>query len=490
MRILRYLISGITLIAVAPALAFANNLTITNSSLVSPSVSNQTCAVQFDIRWENSWRNQINYDAAWVFVKYSTDAGTTWNHATLKYNGTNPAGFSNGTGTSVDIVVPPDKKGAFIQRNANSSGTLTVNATRLVWDWGADGLNANQTARVKVFGTEMVYVPSGTFTAGDGLSNASQFSATAITTAAASQPGGYPSGQTAPSSDSWPNGFNAFYLQKYEISQGAYRDFLNTLDRTYQNNRTAGISANQYVMSNTSGLSCRNGIRAPASIPGGAVTFGCDLNNNAVFNEAADGQWIAANYVSWADLAAYADWAGLRPMTELEFEKAARGPVSAVSGEYAWGSTNIINANTLANSGQASEAVLETGNGVCNYNSDGVSGPLRGGFAARSATTRPGSGASYWGVMELSGNLLEHPVTIGNSQGRLFTGLHGDGTLAGSGNADVTNWPDTSAIGAGFRGGAWFRGYTFERVSDRYLAVYSGLFRGDDYGARLSRTSP
>ena len=30
-------------------------------------------------------------------------------------------------------------------------------------------------------------------------------------------------------------------------------------------------------------------------------------------------------YISWPDLLAYADWAALRPITELEYEKAARG---------------------------------------------------------------------------------------------------------------------------------------------------------------------
>jgi hypothetical protein len=37
----------------------------------------------------------------------------------------------------------------------------------------------------------------------------------------------------------WPNGFNAFYCMKYEVSQQGYVDFLNTLTYTQQVTRTA-----------------------------------------------------------------------------------------------------------------------------------------------------------------------------------------------------------------------------------------------------------
>jgi formylglycine-generating enzyme required for sulfatase activity len=42
------------------------------------------------------------------------------------------------------------------------------------------------------------------------------------------------------------------------------------------------------------------------------------------------------NILSWFDVAAYLDWAALRPMTELEFEKVCRGPENRIAGEYAW----------------------------------------------------------------------------------------------------------------------------------------------------------
>lgn len=58
---------------------------------------------------------------------------------------------------------------------------------------------------------------------------------------------------------------------------------------------------------------------------------------NIVVNEPDDGAWVSANDLSWMDGAVLADWAALRPFTELEFEKAARGPVVPVADEFAWG---------------------------------------------------------------------------------------------------------------------------------------------------------
>src|SRR5208283_4202281 len=113
------------------------------------------------------------------------------------------------------------------------------------------------------------------------------------------------------------------------------------------------LPTNTYVMSATAGASSapsRNGIVVtglPAVITS-PMTFGCKLSGSA--NGSTDGEWIAMNYSYWLDAAAYAAWAGLRPYTELEYEKAARGPITPVNGEYAWGSTGITNATGPSNS--------------------------------------------------------------------------------------------------------------------------------------------
>jgi formylglycine-generating enzyme required for sulfatase activity len=291
---------------------------------------------------------------------------------------------------------------------------------------------------------------------------------------------------------SYPTGYNAFYIMKYEISQGQYKEFLNTLTRTQQNNRTASQTANYFVMSATTSVSYRNGIRAPASIPSGAITFGCDFTSGT-FNQSDDGEWIACNYLSWMDVAAYADWAGLRPFTELEFEKAGRGGQTVVASEYAWGSTSITQATGITNSGYNNEVSSNAAN--CVYGSHAsVQGPLRCGSLTDSDDTRAEAGAGYYGIMELSGNLWERPVSVMDSQTGTtvsdFTGSHGDGSLSSTGFATNTDWPGTDAQGAGFRGGNWLDGATLARVSVRYYAANAYTSRSSSYGGRCARTSP
>jgi len=58
--------------------AYANNISVSNAGLGAQDTGGQTMEIQFDITWEHSWSDAINSDAAWVFVKYSTDGGVTW----------------------------------------------------------------------------------------------------------------------------------------------------------------------------------------------------------------------------------------------------------------------------------------------------------------------------------------------------------------------------------------------------------------------------
>jgi len=299
---------------------------------------------------------------------------------------------------------------------------------------------------------------------------------------------------------------------KYEITQGQYCEFLNTLSRAQQVNRVAtAIGTNNtsvtniYVMPGTNIAPTsynRNGIACASTIPATTpVTFGCDYNANGIFNEADDGQWIVCNFTSWSDLCAYASWAGLRPMTELEFEKACRGPLTPVAGEYAWGSTGLTQATSISNIGTNNEIASNSGNGLCVYgNAANVKGPLRAGFATSSNTTRSQSGASYYGVMELSGNLWERPVSVMGSQSgttlSTFAGTHGLGSLSTDGYATNSDWPGyssgkvTGASGSGYRGGNWYDdGYNNARVSDRNIAAFAYNARGYSYGLRCVRTA-
>jgi formylglycine-generating enzyme required for sulfatase activity len=179
---------------------------------------------------------------------------------------------------------------------------------------------------------------------------------------------------------------------------------------------------------------------------------------------------VAMNYLSWGDLVAYLDWAGLRPMSELEYEKAGRGPAGAVSGEYAWGSASITGATSITSSGTASERGQAGSNSTYN---NGVLGPTRvGSFGSGGVTSRVTTGASYYGAFDLSGNVWERPVTVGNSTGRSFQGTsHGDGNLDTNGDANQYSWPSISATGAGFRGGRWNSSASLARLSDRDSAA-------------------
>lgn len=469
----------------------ANNVAVSNASLAECSQP-LTCVVRFDIGWDNSWRNAANHDAVWVFAKYSPDNGANWQHVTMKTAGINPLGFAVDGGTNLDIIVPADLKGAFLRRPTDdlTQGRVASQRVRLVWDFNADGLASTNIVKIKVYAVEMVYIPQESFYAGSGGSGANEFTLTQISTANASSGGGYPAGQTAPNA-SWPNGYSAFYAMKTEISQGLYRDFLNTLSGAQSANRCLAASAGDF-MCGAAGVTTpqnRNGIQKQA---GGYV---CNLDNDVNYDEDADGESIACNWINWADLAAVADWAALRPMTELEYEKMCRGSSTAVINEYPWGAAYGLRASRgISNAGFGSETATNASNyaNCTASNHPAIQGPMRCGVFATSApqTTRMQSGAGYYGNMELAGNVWEQGVTIGHATGRAYTGAHGDGVLTAAGDANALNWPAADAAGAGFRGGSWADTGSRLMISDRQNAFSGDATRRATYGGRCVRTAP
>ena len=448
-----------------------------------------------------------------------------WEHARINNTGhTAPSGSTIDAGlltpgSAFNATTNP-AVGVFMYRNANGSGTNTFNNTQLRWNYGANGINDNMMVSVQVFAIEMVFVPGAVdFTVGDGVSR-STFTQTTITTATANTAGGFPTGQTAPTNASWPNGYNSFYCMKYEISQGQFRDFLNTLTRTQQANRVTmdgtvgryagGFTWTKGVLWNSGGEvtnlttpANRIGLRLIADpSPSGVSprTFACDLNPSGSLpsgvNQSDDGECIAMGQLNWMDGCAYMEWAGLRPMTELEFEKACRGNQAVVSGENAWGNASTTSADNITNGGQVGEVTNTANANSASGDQTNVQGPLRVGMFAGAATTRAQAGATYYGIMEMSGNQLERVVTIGDATGLGYTGLHGDGILNNNGNATITNWPGlisgevTAASGSGFRGGAWNHNILELRVSDRIYAINPATSRYSNYGFRGVRVSP
>jgi formylglycine-generating enzyme required for sulfatase activity len=456
----------------------ANNITVSNLTVRGQNSTSDNTFVQFDLTWENSWRitsGASNWDAAWVFVKFKMGAGT-WQHAWLNDTGhIAPSGSTIEVGlltpgTAFNISTNPGM-GVFIYRSSAGNGTITLPSVQLLWNYGVNGVLDSDQVDVQVFAVEMVYATQGAFAVGDGTTGSSQFTLTTINTATATTApsgtgslgglgGGYPNGQTAPVSASWPNGFNAFYSMKYKITQQQYVDFLNTLTAT----QAAAVYDNTIT---TARYSIIGSVGAYTTIK----------------------PYVACNFLKWSDLAAILDWMALRPMTELEYEKACRGAGrNSVAGEYAWGTTTATAATGILNDGAANEIANNVG-ANCVFGG-ATTGPLRAGVFAAASSNRILSGASYYGIMDLSGNLWEQPITIGNVQGRSFTGTHGNGLLTPAGVADVSTWPAVDGTGSGNRGGCFVHTAAEMQVSYRGDAVNNNTTRISYRGGRGIRSAP
>jgi formylglycine-generating enzyme required for sulfatase activity len=478
-------------------------------------LSGGSAAVSFSVTWNNSWRSSSppnNWDAAWVFVKFKKNGGS-WSHASLNDSGhVVPGGavISNGladTGQPFNIATNP-VVGVFIYRSANApSSTFTVNNVALSWNYAQDGVADGDSVQVQLFGIEMVYVPQGEFFAGDNATSPASFrqgsgdtdpwyigsenafstgaqsgsgsgvneSASEYYYASAGNTGEDTSGATFSVPAVYPKGFRSFYMMKGEISQGHWVAFFNTLADSQRSSRDVTDGSGK----GSDAVVFRNNVSWPGV--GDAVLD--DTGGGARFSA------VAMNYLGWGDVAAYLDWAGLRPMSELEFERAGRGPYRAFAGEYAWGNASITGATVINSGGTRNESAESAAN--CVYNSAaGVQGPMRVGAMAYGKATRAGTGSGYFGTMDLSGNLREVFVTVGNAAGRSFDGgKHGNGTLSSAGEANVATWPASTGSGAGFGGGDWSSGAAAARLSDRTNRSADATIRGSASGGRGVRTA-
>lgn len=508
----RLALTGIVSVLAALS-ATANGLVVASVELVMQNTGAKTVDVMFDLSWSNSWRAETltftNWDAAWVFVKFRPQGSNAWEHARLS----SVAGDHTVSGGVIDVGSDgTNGVGVFVYSASEHTGDVSYTGTSLRWNYGSNGYNFPRGALVEVSvqAIEMVYVPAGSFSVGSGAGASGEFykyphannayeieSESAITVGINDGDLYYP-GTTygpgdrgSPIPAAFPKGYKAFYCMKYEITQGQYRDFLNKLIRTQQNARTGSQAANKFAMSSSATISQRNGIRCPGVIPlaPATIVFGCDGNANMVFDESNDAIDRACNQMAWSDLTAYSDWAGLRPMTELEFEKACRGPLPPVANEAAWGNATVVNQTAVSGTdGSGTETALPVN---ANY-FNGSGGPMRAGIYATTNSTRLTSGGSYWGIMDLSGNVGEMTVTAGSATGRSFTGLHGDGKLTDSGSANVTGWPGTA--GGELRCWIFYTALSDSRVSARdYTGSYdtrADYGGGVCQGGRAVRAAP
>jgi formylglycine-generating enzyme required for sulfatase activity len=455
-----------------PSILNANNIKVDNVSLSDQDAGSDLIMLNFDLSWENSWKisaGPTNWDAAWAFAKYRT-LGGDWKHIEINYvDGVND-GHTAPSGATIKTV--DAGIGCFIHRDTEGVGNVNYSNIQLLWDYGLEGLGDDTSIEIKVFAIEMVYVPSGPFLVGSGEpTEQNSFyappsnnpflinSEAAITVGTANgnlyynADNGSSGDQAGPIPESFPKGFDAYYCMKYEISQGQWVAFFNTLADAQKPNNDITDLAHK----NSDDIVGRNAVSWTS---GYATTAHPDIPNS---------------YYNWSEMSAYLDWAGLRPMTELEYEKSCRGSLSPVKSEFAWGNAEIppddIGQYTLLNAGSPSEIISNPNEEQATvsylHTSDPFFGPLRCGIFAASAInkTRTETGSSYYGIMELSGNIIERCISVGSANSRAFSGLHGNGELNASGENDVIDWP--SGFMGSYRGGAFSNGPNSLRVSDR-----------------------
>lgn len=477
-------------IASAILLLFAINVSANNVQITGTSVSGSN--VTFNISWDNSWYANVapaNWDAVWVFIKYQDCNTRLWAHAGLS---TLSSDHTAASPLQVDPVT--DGKGVFIRRSAFGGGNISSTTVTLKMTIPAGTYN------YKVYGIEMVNVPQGAFKIGDAtVSGAlSEYDVTSDGALTSSILGGSPAAANAPVA--YPAGFNSIYCMKYEISQEQYVDFLNALTYNQQKAHTVNdpISApNTYAMSTA--YSERNGVKISVSGNNSAIpaVYVCDATNGNE-NSIDDGQNVAMNYLNWSDVSAYLDWSALRPMSELEYEKICRGANQPrVAGEYPWGTTDIsaVYPANVQNLLKPNEKYNTAVNGLCNisyvsaYYLISFPSALKVGFSTSGTSGRASASASFYGTMEMAGNVNDMVVNL-SSEGVVFTGALGDGNLLPNGDSNVTSWPSSTSTGIGFKGGAYDTnpggytntGYIYARVSDRSFIYNGSTTRGSGGG--------
>jgi len=375
----------------------------------------KTATISFDISWKASWRHEVNHDAAWVFFKVRPEGAAQWQPVRLSADSVlNPRGYGQADGTPLDFIVPggPDGfVGMFVRRGEFGQGELKATGVMALWDITTNrGVTRDVKAQVRGFAIEMVYVPEGPFYLGLGGVDAGAFYRFADGSGDR-QPyrvtgsGAIPTGRQAGKLWSggkgvqpeeggeipatFPNGYSAFYCMKRVMKGVEYAGFLNTLPPAMAEARYPELKPGPRPAEGrpNSTFSRANGsfVKREGQPPNHTYTAGLYYISN----------------LSWEDAATWAAWAGLRPMTELEYEKASRGPRGP-----GW----------------------DMGFGL-QYN-------------------------SYWGMQEFNGWKTgnEHPVTVANAKGRSFKGTHGRGVPQ-----LPADWPQEDAVGAGTRGGWEYR---------------------------------
>ncbi len=341
---------------------------------------------------------------------------------------------------------------------------------------------ASERANVKpddfrVLGVEMVLIPEGPFSLGNGpLSHCSFFrypppakpfpveSEAALPLgdrdgALTFHPDHHNPAVNGTLPETFPKGFRAFYCMKYGLRWQDYAQMLNLLNVQQATNRFPfGVNAEGFFESST-------------------------ITGQHPHVKAGNPNANCSN-LSWPDGAAVADWCGLRPMTEMEYEKAFRGSFTKIKAEMSGPEMGDL----LAGGGPEEDLGLPgtespDRKAVAGYWVDYEWGPFP---KDKAGTIAPGT--MYYGVV--ANGWCEQCVTVGHEKGWGFRGTHGDGNLSPEGDADVPDWPGADGLGSGYRGHYGPPSPSL-RVFNRGLAAHGRGSRGHgEKGWRSVRTAP
>ncbi len=400
----------------------AGNLKISDDVRIV-GVNDDHFTLSLSLSWDNSWQDGYNFDAVWLFVKYRTQEEPVWNPLFFSPTGHQIApqgGYLPGE-TGSEVV------GLFVWQDSpvNGKADLQCRINCKI----PNGITARQVENNELYfavqGIEMVYIPAGAYYLGDGAASGS-FCVTGsqephLIVSEDAVSFSDETGAVLDLSAKYPKGYNGFFCMKTEITQGQYVDFLNllSLDEQIVLTNTYDMPEGRFVFDGEVELGgvgspepkLRNGIKLQKGLneDESPLIFINDLNNNGIAREDGDGQALACNFLSAMDMFSYASWAGLRPLSELEYEKACRRlfPEYPRPLAYPWGTESgavaIVDAD-VKNIGTLNERI----DGVGNVNANNRrNNPVRGGAFAVSGSTAQTAGASFWGIMEMAGNLKE-----------------------------------------------------------------------------------
>jgi formylglycine-generating enzyme required for sulfatase activity len=454
--------------AASPATQPPRTDTIKISNVKWDAGAKDSSTISFDLAWNDSWRAQWeepaeknvtgkplkveSWDAAWVFVKFRPAGAKDDLHGTLAVAAADhrvPAGADLAVGLTDD---GSRGTGVFIYRKAAGVGANDFKGIQLRW-LHAGGQAPTPDTQVSVHALAMVYIPEGPFASRSPWGHALMV----INTPKATQSGGHlESGpETVPLSDEWPNGFPAYYCMKYSITQGEYVNFLNSIPSLNVNGGRYGVMA----------------MENPRFYSPDFYTFnGYTITRDAAGVFKADVPDRRCNLLSLFDIQGFIAWAGLRMPTNLEYEKACRGPRAVARGAEAWTPATCAPASSLG------QSVL-------------------------GASPAVGPGPSYWGIRELSlsGCVQEWPAVIQNEravEGHKGVGV-GDRGLHGSGSPEIPeSWP-WNCFGEWYYGGIWrIWGYgtvghwVYPEDLNRMPWATMDANRTGRYGVRAVRTAP